>query len=183
LTKNILLIITGSVAAYKSLDLIRLLKKADYHITPIMTKGAEEFITPLLVSSIAQEKVLDRLFSMEDESKIGHINLSRQNDVRIHLRVSDDGSYDKTVEIINSHKHLFETCIISSGPCLGPSANFFSLIEQATYEFVALADQDDIWLPHHLISAINRLSKTPDLPSMTFSTVAEFTEEKETETI
>jgi len=81
MTKNILLIITGSVAAYKSLDLIRLLKKADYHITPIMTKGAEEFITPLLVSSIAQEKVLDRLFSMEDESKIGHINLSRQNDV------------------------------------------------------------------------------------------------------
>ncbi|MES2677760.1 MAG: bifunctional phosphopantothenoylcysteine decarboxylase/phosphopantothenate--cysteine ligase CoaBC [Pseudomonadota bacterium] len=79
--KNVLLIITGSVAAYKSLDLIRLLIKADYHITPVMTKGAEEFITPLLVSSIAQEKVLDRLFSVEDESKIGHINLSRQNDL------------------------------------------------------------------------------------------------------
>jgi phosphopantothenoylcysteine decarboxylase/phosphopantothenate--cysteine ligase len=79
--KNILLIITGSVAAYKSLDLIRLLKKSDYQITPIMTKGAEEFITPLLVSSIAGEKVLDRLFSVEDESKIGHINLSRQNDL------------------------------------------------------------------------------------------------------
>jgi len=79
--KNILLIITGSVAAYKSLDLIRLLKKTDYQITPVMTKGAEEFITPLLVSSIAGEKVLDQLFSVEDESKIGHINLSRQNDV------------------------------------------------------------------------------------------------------
>ncbi len=79
--KNILLIITGSIAAYKSLDLIRLLKKADYRITPVMTKGAEEFITPLLVSSIAGERVLDRLFSVEDESKIGHINLSRENDV------------------------------------------------------------------------------------------------------
>jgi phosphopantothenoylcysteine decarboxylase/phosphopantothenate--cysteine ligase len=79
--KNILLIITGSVAAYKSLDLIRLLKKANYQITPIMTKGAEEFITPLLVSSISGEKVLDKLFSVEDESKIGHINLSRQNDL------------------------------------------------------------------------------------------------------
>jgi phosphopantothenoylcysteine decarboxylase/phosphopantothenate--cysteine ligase len=79
--KNILLIITGSVAAYKSLDLIRLLKKTDYQATPVMTKGAAEFITPLLVSSIAGEKVLDRLFSVEDESKIGHINLSRQNDV------------------------------------------------------------------------------------------------------
>ncbi len=82
-SKNILLIITGSVAAYKSVDLIRLLKKSDYTITPIMTKGAEEFITPLLVSSISGEKVLDRLFSVEDESKIGHINLSRQNDLII----------------------------------------------------------------------------------------------------
>jgi phosphopantothenoylcysteine decarboxylase/phosphopantothenate--cysteine ligase len=79
--KNILLIITGSVAAYKSLDLIRLLKKANYQVTPVMTKGAEEFITPLLVSSISGEKVLDKLFSVEDESKIGHINLSRQNDL------------------------------------------------------------------------------------------------------
>ena len=79
--KDILLIITGSVAAYKSLDLIRLLKKTNYHITPIMTKGAEEFVTPLLVSSIAGKKVLDQLFSMEEESKIGHINLSRQNDI------------------------------------------------------------------------------------------------------
>jgi phosphopantothenoylcysteine decarboxylase/phosphopantothenate--cysteine ligase len=79
--KNILLIITGSIAAYKSVDLIRLFKKADYQITPVMTKGAEEFITPLLVSSIAGQMVLDKLFSSEDESKIVHISLSRQNDV------------------------------------------------------------------------------------------------------
>jgi phosphopantothenoylcysteine decarboxylase/phosphopantothenate--cysteine ligase len=79
--KNIVLIVTGSIAAYKSLDLIRLLTKADYKITPVMTKGAQEFITPLLVSSIAGEKVLDELFSVEDESQIGHINLSRQNEV------------------------------------------------------------------------------------------------------
>ncbi|MCE3255226.1 MAG: coaBC [Rickettsiaceae bacterium] len=79
--KNILLVITGSIASYKSLDLIRLLKKTDYQVTPIMTKGAEEFVTPLLVSSIAGKKALDHLFSAEDESKIGHINLSRQNDI------------------------------------------------------------------------------------------------------
>ncbi|MFT6106764.1 MAG: phosphopantothenoylcysteine decarboxylase/phosphopantothenate--cysteine ligase [Rickettsiales bacterium] len=81
--KNILLIITGSIAAYKSVDLIRLFKKADYQITPVMTKGAEEFITPLLVSSIAGQMVLDRLFCAEEESKIGHINLSRTNDAII----------------------------------------------------------------------------------------------------
>ncbi|MFT6331684.1 MAG: phosphopantothenoylcysteine decarboxylase/phosphopantothenate--cysteine ligase, partial [Lentimonas sp.] len=80
MTKNILLIITGSVAAYKSVDLIRLFKKAAYKITPVMTRGAQEFVTPLLVSSIAGEKVLDQLFSSEDEAEIGHINLSRQND-------------------------------------------------------------------------------------------------------
>lgn len=78
---KILLIITGSVAAYKSMDLIRLLKKANYQVTPIMTRGAEQFVTPLLVSSISGEKVLDQLFSVEDESKIGHINLSRENDL------------------------------------------------------------------------------------------------------
>lgn len=81
--KKILIIITGSVAAYKSLDLIRLFKKANYQITPIMTNGAKEFITPLLVSSVSGLKVLDELFSVEEESKIGHINLSRQNDLII----------------------------------------------------------------------------------------------------
>ena len=104
-------------------------------------------------------------------------SLSQQEGVRIHLRVSDDGSSDKTLEIFDSFRNNFESCQILSGPCNGPSANFFSLIERATGEFVALADQDDIWLPHHLISAINRLSDTPELPSMTFSAVSEFSEE------
>jgi len=83
MSKKILLIITGSIAAYKSLDLIRLFKKSNHHITPILTKGAEEFITPLLVSTIANNKTLDNLFSVEEESKIGHIKLSRQNDIII----------------------------------------------------------------------------------------------------
>lgn len=83
MAKKILLIITGSVAAYKSVDLIRLFTKANHAVTPIMTRGAEEFITPLLVSSIAGTRALDKLFSPDDESKIGHINLSRQSDVII----------------------------------------------------------------------------------------------------
>jgi glycosyltransferase involved in cell wall biosynthesis len=101
-------------------------------------------------------------------------SLCEQEGVRIHLRVSDDGSTDKTLEIIDSFKHSFESCKIFAGPCAGPSSNFFSLIEKATYDFVALADQDDIWLPHHLTSAVSRLSKTPDVPSLTFSAVQEF---------
>jgi glycosyltransferase involved in cell wall biosynthesis len=124
--------------------------------------------------SLPEVEVL--LATFNGEKYLGEflVSLSRQNDVIIHLRVSDDGSTDKTLDIINSHKDLFESCMIFSGPCNGPSANFFSLIEKATYEFVALADQDDVWLPHHLISSINRVSATPEVPSMSFSAVAEF---------
>jgi phosphopantothenoylcysteine decarboxylase/phosphopantothenate--cysteine ligase len=88
--KKILLIITGSVAAYKSLDLIRLLKKSGYEVTPIMTKGAQEFITPLLVASICGSKVYSDLFDLKDESEMGHINLSRESDLIIVAPASAD---------------------------------------------------------------------------------------------
>jgi phosphopantothenoylcysteine decarboxylase/phosphopantothenate--cysteine ligase len=81
--KKILIIITGSIASYKSLDLIRLLKKSDYEVSVIMTKAAEEFITPLLVTAITGDKVYQELFSVDDEKKMGHINLSRKNDLII----------------------------------------------------------------------------------------------------
>jgi glycosyltransferase involved in cell wall biosynthesis len=110
-------------------------------------------------------------------------SLALQEGVRIHLRVSDDGSNDGTLKIIESYKNRFETCTIHVGPSQGPSKNFFSLIKKSTFGFVALADQDDIWLPHHLISAIKRLSETPDLPSMTFSSVAEFVQGSSVESV
>jgi len=79
--KKILLIITGSIAAYKSMDLIRLLGKKSYDITCILTKSACEFITPLLTSSLSGNKTYTDLFSVEDELEMGHINLSRQADL------------------------------------------------------------------------------------------------------
>ncbi len=89
-SKKILLIITGSVAAYKSLDLIRLLQKKSYQVNVVMTKAATEFITPLLVSAISQNKVYDDLFSSKDEMEIGHIKLSRQNDLILVAPASAD---------------------------------------------------------------------------------------------
>lgn len=79
--KKILLIITGSVAAYKSMDLVRLLTKKSYDVTCILTKAACEFITPLLASSLSGNKTYTDLFSHDDEIEMGHINLSRNADL------------------------------------------------------------------------------------------------------
>ena len=88
--KKILLIITGSIACYKSIELIRLLKKKSYEVNCILTNGAKEFITPLLVSSISGTKTFDQLFSVDDEISMGHINLSRQHDLIVIAPASAD---------------------------------------------------------------------------------------------
>jgi phosphopantothenoylcysteine decarboxylase/phosphopantothenate--cysteine ligase len=81
LKKKILLIICGGISAYKSLELIRLLKKQGTEIKTILTKSAKEFITPLSVVSLSQEKVYYDLFNAENEAEIDHISLSRWADV------------------------------------------------------------------------------------------------------
>ena len=79
--KKILLIICGGISAYKSLELIRLLKKQDAEVKTILTKSAKEFVTPLSVASLSQGKVYDDLFNTENESEMDHISLSRWADV------------------------------------------------------------------------------------------------------
>ena len=79
--KKILLIITGSIASYKALYLIRLLKKLNITLNCILTKSAERFITPLAVSSILGNKVYSDLFSLDDEMDMGHIKLAKDNDL------------------------------------------------------------------------------------------------------
>ena len=79
--KRILLIISGGIAAYKSLDLIRQLRKAGAWVTPVMTGSALEFVTPLSVSALAEEKVYQDLFDLTDEAEMGHIELSRSADL------------------------------------------------------------------------------------------------------
>jgi len=79
--KKILLIICGGISAYKSLELIRLLKKQDVEVKTILTKSAKEFVTPLSVASLSQGKVYDDLFNAENEAEMDHISLSRWADV------------------------------------------------------------------------------------------------------
>ncbi|MEX0305876.1 MAG: bifunctional phosphopantothenoylcysteine decarboxylase/phosphopantothenate--cysteine ligase CoaBC [Ruegeria sp.] len=80
-SKRILLIIGGGIAAYKSLDLIRRLRERGAAVTPVLTRAAEEFVTPLSVSALAGEKVYRDLFDLTDEAEMGHIQLSRSADL------------------------------------------------------------------------------------------------------
>ena len=79
--KRILLVIAGGIAAYKSLDLIRRLRERDVHVRCVLTRGGAQFVTPLSVAALSEEKVYLDLFSLTDESEMGHIRLSREADL------------------------------------------------------------------------------------------------------
>ncbi len=88
--RSILLIISGSVAAYKSLELIRRLREQDVQVHSILTAGGAEFITPLAVSSLTGTPTYTDLFSLRDEVDMGHIRLSREADAVLVAPASAD---------------------------------------------------------------------------------------------
>jgi phosphopantothenoylcysteine decarboxylase/phosphopantothenate--cysteine ligase len=77
---RVLLIVGGGIAAYKSLELIRLLKKAGHSVTPVLTKSGERFVTPMSLGTLAESPVYMSLWELKDEVEIGHIQLSRSAD-------------------------------------------------------------------------------------------------------
>ena len=79
--KRILLIVTGGIAAYKSLELVRLLKRQGIAVRAVMTKSAAEFVTPLSMAVMTEDQVYGHMFDLKEESEIGHIQLSRQADL------------------------------------------------------------------------------------------------------
>lgn len=81
--KRILLVVTGGIAAYKSLELVRRLKERDVQVRCLLTKAAQEFVTPLSFAALSGEKVYADLFSLTDESEMGHIRLSREADLLV----------------------------------------------------------------------------------------------------
>ena len=81
--KRVLLIISGGIAAFKALDLIRRLREQGAEVTPVLTKAAAEFITPLSASALAGAKVYSDLFDLTDEAEMGHIELSRAADLLV----------------------------------------------------------------------------------------------------
>ena len=79
--KKILIIIGGGIAAYKSLDLIRLLKKNDVEVRTILTKSGREFVTPLSLTTLTKSKIFENIFDTKSEAEIDHIALSRWADI------------------------------------------------------------------------------------------------------
>jgi phosphopantothenoylcysteine decarboxylase/phosphopantothenate--cysteine ligase len=75
--KRILLIVGGGIAAYKALELVRLARKAGLDVRPVLTEAGAQFVTPLSLSALAEDKVYSDLFSLTDEAEMGHIQLSR----------------------------------------------------------------------------------------------------------
>jgi phosphopantothenoylcysteine decarboxylase / phosphopantothenate---cysteine ligase len=88
--KRILLVISGGIAAYKSLELIRRLHERGIALRTILTRGGAEFVTPLSVAALSEGKVYQDLFSLTDESEMGHIRLSREADLILVAPASAD---------------------------------------------------------------------------------------------
>jgi phosphopantothenoylcysteine decarboxylase / phosphopantothenate---cysteine ligase len=79
--KRVLLVVGGGIAAYKALELIRLLRKAGVAVRPILTEAGARFVTPLSLAALSEDKVYADLFSLTDEAEMGHIELSRSADL------------------------------------------------------------------------------------------------------
>ncbi len=131
--KKILLIICGGIAAYKSLETIRIFKKEGCEIKTILTKSAKEFVTPLSVASLSLGKVYYDLFNVENESEMDHISLSRWADV-ILVEPATANTISKLAK--GSSKDLASTVILASNKpvFLVPAMNVRMWEHQSTRE-------------------------------------------------
>src|ERR1700681_2425849 len=105
---QILLIIAGGIAAYKSLDLIRRLRERGIAVRVVMTRAAQEFVTPLSVGAIAGEKPFTDLFDQASEFDVGHIRLARDND----LIVVAPATADLMAKMANGHADDLATAVL-----------------------------------------------------------------------
>ena len=108
---RVLLIISGGIAAYKSLELIRTLSKRDIACRCILTKGGQQFVTPLSVAALSGDKVYTDLFDLTDEAEMGHIELSRSAD----LVVVSPATADLIAKAANGHaSDLASTALLAT---------------------------------------------------------------------
>lgn len=141
--KRILLIIGGGIAAYKTLDLIRRLREQHYPVRVVMTRAATEFVTPLSVGALTNERVFTSLFDLNDEREIGHIRLSREAD----LIVVAPATADLLAKMAGGHADDLATCVLlaTNKPVLvAPAMNTRMWAHAATARNVAQLAADGI---------------------------------------
>lgn len=90
MSKRILLVVSGGIAAYKALELVRLLRKAGHGVAAVLTQGGAQFVTPLSLQALTEERIYSELWSLTDESEMGHIQLSRSADLVVVAPASAD---------------------------------------------------------------------------------------------
>ncbi|HEY5338492.1 MAG TPA: bifunctional phosphopantothenoylcysteine decarboxylase/phosphopantothenate--cysteine ligase CoaBC [Rhizomicrobium sp.] len=140
---SVLLIIGGGIAAYKSLELIRVLKKRGISARAILTSAGVHFVTPLSVASLTGEKVFQDLFSLTDESEMGHIQLSRAAD----LVVVAPATADLMAKLANGHANdLASTALLATDKpvLMAPAMNVRMWNHVATQRNLATLRKDGV---------------------------------------
>ena len=129
--KKILIIIGGGIAAYKSLDLIRLLKKNGNYVKSILTKSGREFVTPLSVTSLTKSKTFEEIFDKQGEAEIDHISLSRWADIIVVLPTTANFM---SKLVVGKAEDLATTVILASNKdiLLAPAMNVRMWTHKAT---------------------------------------------------
>lgn len=141
--KRVLLIIGGGIAAFKSLELIRLIGKQGGVVTPVLTRAAQEFVTPLSVSALAANKVYTDLFDLTDEAEMGHIELSRAAD----LIVVAPATADLLAKMAGGHADDLASTILmaTDTPVLvAPAMNVRMWLHPANQRNVAVIEGDGV---------------------------------------
>lgn len=141
--KRILLIIGGGIAAYKCLELIRRLRDRGHAVRAVMTKAAHQFVTPLSVGALTNERVLTDLFDLDDEREIGHIRLARDHD----LILVAPATADLLARMAGGHADDLATAVLlaTDKPVLvAPAMNPAMWLNPATQRNVAQLKADGI---------------------------------------
>jgi len=140
---RIVLIIGGGIAAYKCLELIRRLREAAIGVRAVLTRAAQEFVTPLSVGALTGDRVFTELFDLDDEREIGHIRLSREAD----LIVVAPATADLLAKMAGGHADDLATCVLmaTDKPVLAaPAMNPRMWLNPATRRNVALLQADGV---------------------------------------
>ncbi len=143
--KSVLLIVGGGVAAYKALELTRLLRKAGVVVRPVLTRAGAEFVTPLSLAALAEEEVRTDLFSLNDEHKMGHIELSRAAD----LIVVAPATADLMAKAANGLAgDLASTALLATDKpvLMAPAMNVRMWLHPATQRNLAMLKADGVHL-------------------------------------